>query len=265
MLFSLSRSGACALCVLSCAATGQAAVHQWLFQANQPGGNYSINNFGGAIQNIVSTFDTVSHELNFSVTYSDKITKGFWLALNDGPNPQGVPGELALIYLDAQRLFDSDPNTNQIFMTAYAYNGLNMGNSWKDGTPANGDQNPDLIKGANEMGSWVSSVQVQDTATKRTISFTIDATDIINHSPKYPNVNIPWHGIGYDEQLGIWMHSLRSLDLTYGPDRGPITAATFGDEGWLDGNDFTTLLIPNPGSASLLAVGALIAARRKRR
>lgn len=253
-------------------AAGSAAqampVYQWNFNAGQGGGNYGQSNAGGAIQSIVATFNTATKEMTWDVRFSNQITKGFWLAINDGPNPKGHAGELALFYFDASRLYDADPMNNNICMTAYAYNGKNGPDSWKDGNPNVANNQPgDLIKGVHEKNTWINSVNAVDSGGGRNMSFSINATDIINHVPMYPDNNDPWFGTGFDEKIGVWFHPVSSLSTGYeGQGRGKLTSANFGTQGWIDGSNFTTTtIVPAPGVGVLAGVGGLLLISRRRK
>ena len=259
----------CAAVAVLLAASGVASadVFSWSFTPGQPGGNYDQNNSGGTFQSMNSTFNTASKQLDFTVRFSNQVTKGFWLVINNGPNPKDHPGELAIFYLDASRLYDADTLNNPVYLTAYGYNGVNGPNSWQDGNPvAPGNQAGDLIKGINEAGTWISSLSVADSAGGRQFSFSVDAKDIIGHTPLYPDAVDPWYGTGFDSKLGVWFHPVTSLTTSYGSGRGGLTSATFGTSGWLDGSNFNTSKnVPAPGAAALVGLGGLLAAKRRRR
>ena len=243
--------------IMSAAGSASAAIYQWNWNRGDPG-NYGLNDNGGRFESVAATFDTNTKRMNWSVTFSDAVTVGMYLAVNNGPNPKGHPGELALIYVDAR-----DPG--DVVLTAYGYNGQNSINSFNDGNGnVSGNQAPDVIKNVGERSSWVMNATRSDNAGKRTISFDIDATDINAHTPLYPDPNgDPWFGIGFMQKLGLWMHTFRQFDVSYGP-AGEITNINRNGEGWFDGANFNTTLIPTPG-AVVLAGLALIGTSRRRR
>ena len=263
------RSAAIAVCAVGLGASAQATMYSWQFNAGMPQppmGNYAVNNDAGRIDVVSSTFDNVSKRLTFDASFGpvsgSLVTRGFWLALNNGPNPKTNGGEMALFYFDASNL--SSPK-----LTTYVYNGVNGPNSWNDGN-GDGAGSPvgDLIKGVLEMSSYVQSISVTDTGSgataQRRLSFSIDATAIINHTPLYPStVGDPWFGTGFDNKLGIWMHPVRSFNATYDTGRGRITSLNLGTQGWLDGTNFDTQ-IPGPGTVALAAMGGILVARRRR-
>lgn len=243
---------------LAVCASASADVLVWDFTPGMPG-SYDLNNAGGAVGSIHTTFDTVTKQLEFTVNFTNQITKGYWLALNGGPNPKSHSGEMALFYFDAQSL--ASPK-----LTAYAFNGQNAPNSWQDGSPAGGNQTPDLIKGVNESASWIQSISAMNVGAGRTLSFVIDATDIINHTPMYPDAVDPWTGTGYGDELGIWMHPVTNFNAAYTGTRGKINSLSLGTQGWLDGSFLpTTRIVPAPGAAALAGMGGLVLLRRRRR
>lgn len=88
-----------------------------------------ISNNAGAWESVHAELTISTNRMVREVTFSNQITTGFTLAVNNGPNPKGHPGELALIYVDAE-------NENDLRIAAYGYDGQNLQNSWQDG---NGD------------------------------------------------------------------------------------------------------------------------------
>lgn len=247
--------------------SAHAAVHAWAFTPGMPG-SYGISNAGGTFHSVIATFDTSSKQLTWTVNFSDRVTQGYWLAINNGPNPKNHPGELGLFYFDASDVFDADATTD-IRLTAYGYNGENGPNSWQDGNPAvAGNQAGDLIKGINNT-AWIQSISAGNVVLPggingRRLTFTIDATDIIAHAPLYPDATDPWYGTGFDAGLGVWFHPVSAFNANYGANGG-ISSLSLGDQGWLDGDHFSTDLIPAPGAGALAGIGGLLLGRRRRR
>lgn len=233
----------------------------WTPASPQPvGGGYGYNATGGSIEFINTTFNTATKQLTFDIQFQGSlITRGFWLALNNGPDPKNQPGNYALFYFDGTSF--SSPK-----LTTYVYNGRNDGSSWEDGNgSASGSPAGDLIRGVNETAGFINSISAGDASGKRRFRFDINATSIQNHLPAFAAPDgSAWEGTGYGNQLGIWLHTLATgVSFSYGSGRGGITHFNDGQkEGWLDGNFFPT--IPAPGSVALMGLGGLMIARRRR-
>lgn len=256
--------------LLLCAGSANAAIFNWNFNAGDPqppGGGYTGNSLGGTIHSLSASFNDATRQLSFTANFSNRVTTGFFLALNNGPLPRSRPGELGLFYFDAGDVFDGDPGQN-LFMTAYGYNGLNDGSTWRDGDGATpGDQPPDVIRSILDA-SWINAVSAADVVLPggingRSLSFTINAAPIITHVPLYPDSGGgAWFGTGFASLLGIWFHPFADLfDLTYNAE-GRISGFNVGPQGSFDGYNF---IVPAPGgAAAMLAAGLLLAARRRR-
>ena len=259
-----AKTTTCAVgALMLCAGAANASLFQWEWERGDPG-QYGLNDNGGRFDSVNASFDTETNQLTWTVAFTNDVTEGFTLAVNNGPNPKGHAGELSLLYVDAS-------NPADVMITAYAYNGQNSNRSWRDGNgQVGGDQTPDIIMDATMRNDWVLSASVVDVDGARTISFTVDATDIIDHSPMYPDPDLPpsadpsegWYGIGFEQQLGLWMHPYRTFNPTYDPQTGAITNLQASGEGWFDGRDFTT--VPTPGALALLGLSGLVGVRRRR-
>lgn len=224
---------------------------------------YARNDSGGAVQTMAATFSPVTKRLVFDATFAGAttggplITQGFWLVLDNGPNPKHHPGELAIFYFDATVM--GAPK-----LSVYAYNGASANDSWRDGDPAVvGDQPGDLIKGVYEA-SYINTIIAEDVMVsgqlRRHFMFDIDASGIVSHVPGYPAAS-PWYGTGFDRAMGLWFHGVGSFAASYessgGGTRGALTALVTGDEGWLDGaNIFVSNNDPCP-MGSRAAPGAV--------
>jgi hypothetical protein len=228
-----ATTGACSL-VLS---TGD-IVYNYSYSKGLSG--YARNDSGGTVETITATFNLMTKRLVFDAYFSGAtsggplITSGFWLVLDNGPNPKAHPGELAIFYFDAATL--ASPA-----LTVYAYNGADANTSWSDGDPGTaGDQPGDLIKGLYET-SYINALVVENTTVggqpRRHLKFDIDATDIMSHVPLYPAAS-PWYGAGFDIAMGLWFHGVGGFTAAYesntGGHRGTITSLATTDEGWLD-------------------------------
>lgn len=138
---------------------------------------------GGTFDSINSSYNTDTQQLTWTIT-NGQITgigavDGFWLVLNDGPNPKSSDvNELAIIYADF--------NSNKLL--AYTYNGANNANSINSPGILIGDYSTDIINSGNTLG------------------FSIDASAINSFS--HPSiVAADWKGMQYDDQIGIWFHT----------------------------------------------------------
>lgn len=235
------------------AGAASAGLYEWNWSA----GDSASNNGGGNLESVHTTFNTFSEVLTFSVTFGDQRAEGFTLAMSDGPNPKGDSGELALLYFDAN-------NMAAPIMSAYGYNGENTQTSYYDGTKGGGTGTPDRIATSLDAGdaAMFQSLSATDHGGKRTFSFTLDASAINAHSPLHGTTGTDWAGIGFDDQMGIWLHPVRNLNTAYNAE-GYLTDWS-GGNGWLDGANFQTTLVPAPGTAALIALGGLVSARRRR-
>lgn len=252
MSIGLRAHAAIAACLAAAGSAG-AASYNWNWNVGDPG---SPNNNGGVIESIQASFNSNTKHFTWNVLFSNQVTTGYTLAVNDGPNPKGHGGELALIYLDAS----SQANVK---VTAYAYNGKNTFTSWKDGDgDLAGNQAPDKILSKSDNG-WILNAQSQDIGSKRLISLTIDASIINGHSPDY-GVASDWTGIAFGQKIGLWFHPMTGVSAAYGQD-GFLTAWSRQSEGWFDASNRGTTIVPMPSAALMGAAGLVLVGGRRRR
>ncbi|MDX9912692.1 MAG: hypothetical protein RBS39_12755 [Phycisphaerales bacterium] len=249
------RSQIIALVAAACgAASASAEIRVWEWNR----GDAPVSDDGGTFESVRSTYNTINGLLTWEATFSNQVTQGFTLAINDGPNPKGIAGELALVYFDGR-------NTASPTISIYGYNGENTQTSYRDGSPAGGTQAPDrimttLVAGGPRYSPGIIANPVVDAGGKRTLSFSIDTTDLNNHMPLYPSMPNEWTGMQYGDEIGVWFHPVRNLSASYSDG---FLSNWGGTQGWLDGEHFTTT--PAPGATGLLAMGGLVATRRRRR
>lgn len=249
------------------------------------GSPHVVDHAGGRIHSLSARFDAAQRRLDWTVNFSDRVTKGFWLVLTNGPAAASAPGRQAIFYFDATAALDPFPGS-QIFLTAYGFNGLMTATSWRDGdgNPSNdvprgssvGDQG-DLIKGAFDTG-WIRSLVAADTVLEggisgRTLGFSVDVTDILAHVPRFNAADGAWTGSAFHERIGIALHPVRSFNATYDTvdnpadptDYGRLRSLSLGMPGSFQGMNLLTYDVPAPGAGSLLVAAGLAGLRRRRR
>lgn len=231
---------------LLASASAQATV--WSFNSTNLGlSGTTVNASAGNVSNLSTTYDTVTKKFTWDVTFDDgvaKDTNGYWLVVSPGPMPQGTNGEFAIIYFDAS-------NFASPVATVYRYNGLNDASSYIN--PA------DLLASSLTPAQTTITLSASQTATSRTFNLMVDATAI---NAAYGPPTFPlWEGLQFGPQIGIWFHPTSTTITSYNNDRLSFFGHV-GPGGWYDGTGLTT--IPSPGSAALLAVAGLVAARRRR-
>lgn len=253
---NISKFAAIALVASAIVTSSQAVTYRWTFSsATSPIG---YNNDGGKIDSIEATFNSANNRLTYDVTF-DKApgqsskTSGYWLALNDGPNPKGIEGELALFYFDAS-------SSSQPVLSVYGYNGVNGDNSYKDGRAAAGTQAPDFILSSKTNSSWINDLSVSHVGTKTRMKFDIDATSINNRTPLYGGSD--WTGAQFNNKFGIWFHPVRGLQTSYKADGG-LNSFHYSSQGWLDASNLEA--VPEPATMLALSAGFAMLARRRRK
>lgn len=243
-------------CVAMCAAAGAASANVYTWEWNP--GDHGVNNNGGTFHHILARYNTNTQKLLFELTFADQVSNGYTLALNDGPNPKGHAGELALVYFDATNMGD-------VRTSIYAYNGLNTQTSYLDGSPVSGNQSPDrILSSIDPVAGLAISATAWDHGNLRTFRLELDASDINSHIPMYPGPQGPseWTGIQFDDLMGIWLHPVKNLSTSYN-EAGFLTHWS-GTQGWIDGSNFTTD-VPAPGFAAITLASGLAGLRRRRR
>ncbi len=216
-------------CLALFLSTAQAAEYEYIWNPPTPADCTQIEpgvGFGraGVLTNVVSSFNDVTNIFVWTATFepcNGKLPDGYWNVINNGPNPKGHSGELAILYFDASDL--ANPQ-----VTAYAYNGQNGTISYKDGVRNDdipgvpgqpGNQTPDRIASSiSGDTSWVHEISATDNGKTRTLHLKIDATGIINHVPLYPDPEPPydpWYGLGYDHVIGFWFHPSYGTQTSY--------------------------------------------------
>jgi hypothetical protein len=266
---------------LGAAPATQAAVYNFQWD-RPPGFDGSIGPIftspeAGVVTSVTTTYDSDNQTLSFVTAFepepgTGQLPEGFFLVLNNGPMPVGVDGEYAILYFDA--VTGASP-----ILTAYAYNGENGADSFFDGAAVPGNQAPDPILSSLNDASWVNSASSVDTPSGRVLSFSIDTSAINGHSPLY-GTDPDWNGIGFDANIGIWLHPYSQLNPAYGndgfllPDPSGIGWLQWGQyddlgeqfHGWFDASDqYSDVNIPEPASLGLFVASLTVLASRRRR
>ncbi len=257
-----------AAAIVASAGMSSATVYEWTWTPDSGVGSYSDQ--GGDINWITSSFDSSTNKLTWYTNMMVQSSRmGFTLAINDGPNPNGLEGEMALIYFDAKN------NTPEL--SVYGYNGRNDHTSYKDGTRYGSNyDNPDRILtskyNSSSYGSWLhDKTKRWENDGSLTMGFSIDATSIINHNPMYTDGSA-WKGIGYGDDIGVWFHTFSNLNRRYygssSSKAGFLKDWGFSKQGWLDltyGSTSPTDPVPEPASLLLLGGGLGLGAIVRRR
>ncbi|MCA9278653.1 MAG: hypothetical protein H6815_10730 [Phycisphaeraceae bacterium] len=225
------------------------------------GGN---SNAAGKFNTVSASFDTNTNEFTLDVLFDDRKTDGLWVAINGGPNPKGHAGEMAILY------FGKKAGSNQLVVSAYAYNGVNGDTSYKDGNGDGSSGDADFITNSIVDNSFLLSAGINDVSGGgRRVSFTIDAGIIQNHSPANPG-NTPWTGVAFGETAGIWLHTVSGSSFqfgTYGTYDDKLKKFTYYKQGWYDANFIPTdhPNVPMPAAAGLGLAGMLTLGSQRRR
>ncbi|MCE9559109.1 MAG: hypothetical protein K8R88_09175 [Armatimonadetes bacterium] len=228
----------------------QASIYGMDFPSGVTDGTYGTSNGGGEIKRFRTTFNQEAKELWVegifgNVPGTTRKTDAFTIALSPGPNPKGHPGELALYYFDGNA-------AGGPALTVYAYNGQNSATSYFDGNGSGAP--PDKIKSSKTDSSFVQQLYMNTTASgDRVLGFKVKTNAIDGHSPA---LGVPgdWTGSQYGQHLGIWMHQRAGTTSSYGSD-GFLTSFSSQCEGWFDGANISTRLVPEPASLLTIALG----------
>lgn len=193
----------------------------------------------GDIKNVSTSYNTNTEVFSWSHTIGKNamgdLSDGFWLVVTDGENPKNDANEYAILY--------GDVNTGTV--TAYEYSGARKDNSYND---------PNIL-----LGSYSGLNSIDNADMTRTISFSLDATDI-NANNGVQSVSKPnmWKGLNFSEKVGIWFHPLTATNINYDSNNG-ITSLSYSKKGWYDTSNrsTTTVAVSEPQTVLLFAIGML--------
>lgn len=228
--------------VVACALSGAASASVFGYNYAGPG----QNNDAGTPNMIHSTFNDVTDQFTWTVTFNDGVAKdtdGFWLVVSPGPNPKGHAWEFAIMYLDASNILNPKA-------TVYRYNGANAPDSYF---------NPGDFLGSSQVaGPSNITASALQSGGSRTMNISLDATFINNlyGPPAQPD----WTGIQYGNKIGVWFHPVAGLNASYNSD-GSLSNYAFARQGWVD---FSNGNAPAPGTLALIAMSGLVARGRRR-
>jgi hypothetical protein len=187
---------------------------------------------GQPITKIATTFDNANQRFTWETSLAaDANVDGFWLVVNNGPNPKNADvNELAIMY--------GDLKTNTL--STYVYNGQNN---------------------ANSIINPVILLQT-DNLTTTAGGFSLDiSTALIN---SWMPLNLDYTGIAFDDKLGIWFHYSTGSEFSF-DHLGNITGYDFAKQGHYDKSHLTTTNVSAPSLIALfgLAFAGLTMVRRK--
>lgn len=214
MIHSTSRNAIAAALLVS-AASASATIFKYEDLSASNGG------FSDRLDTVVSTYDDVSQQFTWDVTFNSAPTDldSFWLVVNNGPNPKSSNvNELAIMYGDL---------TTGVLST-YVYNGQNNDNSIN---------NPAILL---QTDTFVSNIAAG------TFSIDINVASI-NAWAGDPN----YTGVAYDDQIGIWFHIAKNSTIDYNTAGDTIINYNAGQQGWYDLSNRDTDRVPGDDSSTV--------------
>ena len=206
-----------------------ASADLYTFEVNPNTGGALGNN---AVDGIETTYNSDSERFTWSTTLSEhSAVDGFWLVVNNGPNPKGSDvNELAIIYGDLERGI----------LSTYVYNGRNSADS--------------IINPATLLQT--------DTLSSVNDKFSFDISTSAINSWLSPDPD--YTGIAFDENIGIWFHFSTGSNFIYN-NAGDIVEYHYDQQGYYDvANKNATVSVSAPSLIALfgLAFAGLTLARR---
>jgi len=157
---------------------------------------------------------------NFTLDETENGDKadGFYLVVNNGPNPKQSTTELAIFYGDLES------NTLSVFgYNTDRENGFITTNSYRNEE--------------NHIATFEDAFTIVDTETTRQVQFGIDTVDINN-----ANLVDDWQGVFFDEELAFWFHPVLNSNFSYN-EEGVLSGFNRGSTGWYDTNFLATTIL----------------------
>ena len=193
----------------------------------------------GKTKSITTSFNDNNNKFSWSSTYAKNqngiLPDGLWLVANDGPNPKGHAGELAIYYLDG---------INKK-VSIFDYNGANSSNS--------------LTHPGNFLGS--TTLEVTEGGNEKTFAFNFDTDDFDLSGISDKSA---WKGSAFDKNIGLWVHGVSGLKSEYDAKTGVLTKFGYAGQSWYDVSDEHATAVPEPASAAALGLFAVAGAFVKR-
>lgn len=227
-------------------ATAQCFIYRIADPSAQPASSQESLGYKSDLASIDSfevIYCPLTQQLDFSVTYTanNSIPEGFWFVLSDGPNPKDGGGQYPIFY------FDAAAGSGPANLSAYVYNGQNGATSH--------------LEAGSFLGSSRSSPALSATASflgsQASFAFSADVSGI-NSAIVGPD----WEGTGFEQNLGIWYHTVTfDSPPTYNSD-GSLSAFNLRAADFFDISNGNT--IPEPSLALLGFFSSLLLLRRQR-